>query len=798
MQQQATLGMTDYWQIAVRRKWLIVACVVVSILGAAILCYVLPKSFRSSTLILVEDQKVPEDYVKATVIGSVEERLTMIEQQVLSRTLLTSIVEEFKLYKDDIRRAGIEAVIEALRRNIKVETVGGTGPVRGVEAFSVSFSHENPTLAMGVTARLASLFIEENLKVREQLATGTSEFLEQELQLAKGRLEEKEQGIREYKSKHMGILPQQMEANLRALDRLQNDLISVTEMYNSVGGRLGMIEKAIKEYEATGKKTDDAVGGPGNENSIDHLHARLKELERSLVVLTSEYKDTYPDVIQAKKEIDKLKIQLAARYREMEEESQAKPKKESSLEVDLDSKRIFDPYLRELVRQRSEIKIELAGLDERRHRLSAQMREYESRVEKTPALEQELTLLMRDYDNMQSNYQRLLEKRLNARVAENLEKRQKGEQFRIIDPANFPEKPEKPNQVRIMLMGLAVGCALGFGGAFSFELLQPVFRRSEDVEGLLGLPILATIPLFESVLGKPYKLIPSVNFRPFLGRAERLLSSATPENGGEPSGLKEIESARSEDKQLRPSLAGHQVVKSAMQLPPDVNLICKWRPWSVVAEQFRVAATRLTLMQANRASTVVIVTSSVKGEGKSCVTVNLGYVLARDLGKSTLIVDCDLKCPVVYKYAGLKRDPGLRDILNGKESVDNCIQSCGDVPLWAIAAGSSPTSTTELSKVHQLNKILSELRNRFDYILLDAPPILPLADMHVLAGMADVVAMVIRSGATSQAIVKKGLNTLRPTKETCIILNGLQSEMVPYYMQEGYDYFIQKKELPRV
>jgi polysaccharide biosynthesis transport protein len=424
------------------------------------------------------------------------------------------------------------------------------------------------------------------------------------------------------------------------------------------------------------------------------------------------------------------------------------------------------------------------------------MREYESRVEKTPALEQELTLLMRDYENMQSNYQRLLEKRLNARVAENLEKRQKGEQFRIIDPANFPEKPEKPNQVRIMLMGLAVGLALGFGGAFSLELLQPVFRRSEDVEGLLGLPILATIPLFESVLGKPYKFIPNVTFRPFSGRADRRLSA--PEHEGDSNGMRELDIPQSENKQLRPALTDHQVIKSGMQLPPDVNLIYKWRPWSVVAEQFRVAATRLTLMQANRTSTIVIVTSSVKGEGKSCITVNLGYVLARDLGKSTLIVDCDLKCPVVHKYAGLKHDPGLRDILNGKEPVDNCIQSCGDVPLWAITAGSSAASTTELSKVHQLNKILSELRTRFDYILLDAPPILPLADMHVLAGMADVVAMVIRSGTTSQALVKKGLNTLRPTKETCIILNGLQAEMVPYYMQEGYDYFIQKKELPRV
>ncbi|MGH7230506.1 MAG: GumC family protein, partial [Nitrospiraceae bacterium] len=231
MNQSPTLSLTDYWQIVVRKKWLIVGCVLFSLIVAAVLCYVLPKSYRSSTLILVEGQQVPEDYVKATVNSSIEERLTMIQQQVMSRTLLTSVVEEFKIYQKEIKKDGMESVIGDLRKNIKVETVGAgsSGGSRGVEAFTISFGHKEPKTAMNVAARLASLFIQENLKVREQLAEGTSEFLDQELQLAKSRLEEKEQAIREFKSKHLGVLPQQMEANLRALDRLQGDLISVTE-----------------------------------------------------------------------------------------------------------------------------------------------------------------------------------------------------------------------------------------------------------------------------------------------------------------------------------------------------------------------------------------------------------------------------------------------------------------------------------------------------------------------------------------------------------------------------------------
>src|SRR2546428_2857779 len=227
MNEAATLTLVDYWHIAVRRKWLILGTVLCSLGVAGLLCVVLPKSYRSSTLILVEDQKIPEDYVKAIVGGRIEERLTMIQQQVMSRTLLSRVMEEFKLYQSEVRRYGLETVIEEMRKNVKVETVGTTG-ARGksVEAFSISFAHEDPMTAMKVTAKLTSQFIDENLRVREQLVEGASEFLQQELGMAKERLGQPEPAINQFKTKHMGELPQQTDANLRALDRLQTDLIA--------------------------------------------------------------------------------------------------------------------------------------------------------------------------------------------------------------------------------------------------------------------------------------------------------------------------------------------------------------------------------------------------------------------------------------------------------------------------------------------------------------------------------------------------------------------------------------------
>jgi len=777
----AAVSPQDYWNMVVRKKWLALGIFVLSLSVAIILCIALPRSYRSSTLILVEDQKIPENYVKGIVGSNVEERLTMIQQQVMSRTLLSQVIGEFKLYPEQVRKEGIESVVELVRKAIKVEMFGTPGPGSrsSVEAFKISFAHENPMMAMRVTSKVASQFIEENLRVREQLVEGASEFIEQELSLAKTRLESQEQSISQFKTKFMGELPGQMEANLRALDRLQSDRTAITEGLGRLNDRLGMVEKAMKEYETTG------ATNPGlpttNMRMVDPVTTRLKELERNLSTLSAEYKDNYPDIIATKLEIEKVKAQLAGKADSSE--SVASP----SIPI--------DPYLRELHKQRDEIKIDIASLKERQLRLTGQMKEFEGRVERSPAREQELMILLRDYGNLQENYRSLLDKKLNARVAENLEKRQKGEQFRIIDPANLPEKPEKPDIFKIMLMGLAIGCGLGVGAPIALEQFQPAFRKPEDAESLLGLPILASIPLFHTAFGMSARSSTKLLMQAALPSVQPLYLE---NKGAGANGNGHTGTTNGATKDWMHPWAKWKTAQTHVQeLPLELNLVSKWRPWSVVTEQFRVAATRLTLMQGNRGSTVIVVTSAVKGEGKSAVAVNLGYVLARDLGKSTLIIDADLKRPVVHGYMGNTLAPGLQDLLEGEQSVDACLHSQGELPLWVMPSGTPAAQTIELSKINQLNEIITQLRGRFDYIILDAPPILPLADMHVLSGMADIVALVIRAGVTKQSVVQKALATLRPTTAPCIVLNGLQAEVVPYYMQEGYDYFSQKKELPR-
>jgi polysaccharide chain length determinant protein (PEP-CTERM system associated) len=779
-----SLAPVDYWHMVLRKKWLVLAIFFACVMGGGILCVVWPASYRSSTLILVESQKIPEDYVKALIGPNIEERLNSIQQQVMSRTLLTQMIQEFDLYPDAVRRDGNEAVIEHLRKDIRV-TTSVTHSARGtVDAFAISFAHQNPQIAMKVTAKLASQFIDENLKSREQLVVGASEFIEQELAMAKERLEGQERAISLFKTKYMGELPEQVPANLSALDRLSLQHGTTLDALQRASDRLSLIEKTFKEYEALGPTMAGTVQGPGGAVVVDPSLLRLKELEKTLTTLAAEYKDNYPDIIALKQEIQALKAQVGNTARENKESDNATTVTNETKPV--------DAYLRELGRQREESKLEIASLKERLFRIKDQMKEYEARVETAPAREQELMLLERDYANFKENYRSLLDKKLNARLSENLEKRQKGEQFRIVDPANLPEKPDSPDRLKIMLLAVALGCGLGVGGVVALESFRPVFRRSDDVESLLQLRVLASIPNFSVLLGHMHKLLSgsTTRSRSVEAMKGRLLSARTPDderNGtyvgtsvGGGLGLPVVETR---------GLSGK------LGTEPELNLIAKWSPLSIVAEQFRVAAARLVLLQSTDGDRVTVITSAIKGEGKSVVAANLAYVLARNLGKSTLLIDCDLKRPTVHQCMGIPQFPGLRDVLEGERSVDSCVHRMGDLPLWILPSGVASGRMLELSDTHKIPDMLTKLKKQFEHIVIDAPPILPLADMHMLAEMADTLVLVVRAGLTPRVVVEKAVRTIGAAGNACIILNGLEATGVPSYMQDSYEHLSEKKEV---
>jgi len=501
----------SYINLALRRKWYIVIPLILSIVGSFGVYKYLPKIYKATTLILVQPQRVPESYIRPTVTEPIAARLNTITQEILSRTRLEKVIQEFNLYSDLLSKKPLEEIVEVMRKAVEVKVQGSSRSDRDQNAFSISFEGKEPRTVMMVTNKLASLFIEENLKVRELQAEGTSEFLTKELQAIENQLKQKEQDLRNFRERYMGQLPQQLDANLRILERLQEQLKTTNESIRASEDRAILLRNQIEELRQRGRLmamreprgnitlgTEERSSGPTPE---DPIMTQWNLLKRELANAQSKYTDNHPDVIDLKRKfanleqkvkelLEQQKAAREARLRELKSERDAVSEKDVLPAMDPAIERLLAQYKE----QYNEVQFEIKRLKGEEKNLKEQIVVYRKRIEDTPKREQELALLTRDYDLLKTNYQSLLDKKIQAQMAENLERKQQGEQFRILDPARIPEMPFKPDRNKILIMGVMIGLLSGFGLAWFRESLDKSFHTVSEVEAYLGIPVIATIP----------------------------------------------------------------------------------------------------------------------------------------------------------------------------------------------------------------------------------------------------------------------------------------------------------------
>jgi len=465
-----------YKEIALRRRWWIIIPFLLSILTGIVLTLVLPKVYQANTLILIQPQKVPASYVQEIVSVDIEDRVRTITQQVTSRTNLEKIINEFNLYNKPGSHMFMEDKVKILRKNISIEILSGSGR-RGAtpSSFQIFFTGKYPKRVANVTNALASYFIAQNLKIREDQAIGTSEFLADELENIRRRLLEKEEELKGYREKFMGGLPEQLDTNLRILERIQGQIVTNQENLREAENRKLMIQQQLAEAAEMRRVREAPVEGAGEiaqSTSLDQLKTQLASLE-------AKYTQRHPDVIHLKEKIADL---------ESKEKTDVKPVQE------IPENRDMILAERNLVNQLREIELEIKNLKAEATQLHSQMKWYQAQVERTPKREQELMSLNRDYENIRETYNSLLGRKLEAELAVSMERKQKGEQFRILDPAEVPIRPLKPDIRRILLMTVLLGFALGCGLAYLRETMDTSFRRPEDVEEVLQIPIIASLP----------------------------------------------------------------------------------------------------------------------------------------------------------------------------------------------------------------------------------------------------------------------------------------------------------------
>jgi polysaccharide chain length determinant protein (PEP-CTERM system associated) len=490
----------DLLPILRRRRLAILLPFLVAVLATPTLSRFLTDRYQSSTSILVVPQRIPESYVQSTVTSTMEERLQSISQQILSRTRLERIIQNFDLYAEDRRTGLMEDVVELMRRDIDVSIV----PMSS--AFRVSYTGEDPRTVMRVTERLASLFIEENLRDREVLVEGTNQFLETQLEDARRRLVEHEKRLEEFRRRYSGELPTQVQTNLQVLQNLQLQVQAVVESVNRDRDRRQLLDRLLTDSRTEGQQAiadaqaavaaRDAAQAAAADTAVPAGGSVGEQLEATRAMLRGlevRLRPEHPDVVRMRRTVQELE-------RKAQEESLATPLAGGApVAVAQDpasaARRARQQQLQEEV---AALDRQIAGNQAKEKELVQRIALYQRRVEAVPERESELTALTRDYGTLQQIYTNLLEKNENAKVAANLERRQIGEQFKILDPARLPERPISPNRMQLNVFGTLLGLVFGVALAGLLEYRDTALRTDDEAIVSLQLPVVAMIPLIRT------------------------------------------------------------------------------------------------------------------------------------------------------------------------------------------------------------------------------------------------------------------------------------------------------------
>lgn len=474
--------------IILRRRWFLILPFCMAILIGIYYAFTLPKVYSASTLILIQPQKVPTDYVRSVVSTGIESRISTISQQIMSRTNLERIIEQFKIFSGpESDKMFLEDKIEVMRKRISVRV---TRARSGADAFEIAYKGRDPETVMRVANTLATYFIDENLKVREAQAIGTNDFLENELESMRKRLSELEQTLKDYRTKYMGQLPEQLQTNLSILTRLQEQLLGKQEGLRELKNTLIAFEKQSAQEQGFAETIpsftmDEAI------DLVPQTSPELEQLRSQLDALKMRYTDKHPDVVR----VQRMIADLEAEMKKKEEAAAAETEnnlEEPALPAEAPYK-AFD-FAAIQNQQRDAIMREISEHERDVAKLQAQIAEYQQRVEDTPRREQELMSIKRDYANIKGSYDSLLNRKLEAEISVNMEKKQKGEQFRILDPAKRPERPDEPNLKVLFMMTVVIGLGAGAGIVFMLEFFDSSFRRIEEIDDFVSLPVLAVVP----------------------------------------------------------------------------------------------------------------------------------------------------------------------------------------------------------------------------------------------------------------------------------------------------------------
>lgn len=469
------LTLSGFLHLLRRRIWSIgLSTFAFGILAVAI-AHFIPNRYLSTTVIMVDPRKVPDNFVAPTVSTSVSDRMATIRQHVLSSSNLTKVINEMNLYPDLKGRRTQEEIVQIMAKNVDIQ-VAAPSSDRGEGTFKLSFQSDNAQLAAKVTNRLASGFIEQNVKAREDEVQGASEFIDRELAEAKQDLQQKEDKIRQIKSQYVADLPESQQMHIQALNTLQLDLRSEEDAINRA-----QQQKVYFQSQLINEPQVVNLDGSSEKSGLVPLQTQLAQEQTQLDTLRTRYGSSHPDVVKKTAEIKDLERRIREARDENPERRTAKP-----------AGKARNPVLESQI---SAIDEEIKTRTKRELDIKKQVDYHQSKLERIPVLEQQLASVTRDYENARDHYKLLMDRKFAADMSSSLENFHKNERFIVLDPAQVPARPYSPNRPLIDAAGLAFGLAFGLVLALGREMLDPTVKTAKETRSTLGIPILAEVPV---------------------------------------------------------------------------------------------------------------------------------------------------------------------------------------------------------------------------------------------------------------------------------------------------------------
>jgi len=482
-----SLEKTDWkkhWRVLCRRRWWLALPAFGIWMAVWALAWFLPAVYRSETVILLQQQKVPEQYVVPNISADLQDQLQNLTQQILGRERLLNIMQDLNLYPALRVRVTGDEMVERMRKDIQVELVQAANRSGNLSAFKVAYMSNDPALAQNVTAQLTSLFINENLKTREKQSKQTTQFLADQLEEAGRGLAEQEAKVKEFKSQYLGQLPEQVQSNVQILAGLQAQLQQDADL-------LGRAKQQSVYLDTLRTQWRTQAGSAGSGNSAGAvapltIDQELAKLRAQMADLSSHYTERHPDVRKIKEQIanlEKLKQQVEARIA-------AAPAGAATDEP----VHAISPTEMEVESQLKANKVEIENRQRAIQDLQKRIGDYQARLNMTPVREQQMAELTRKYEQSRKSYEQLQAKLDQSGMATELEKQNQGAQFRVLDPPNLPQKPYSPNRLKLDLIGLVGGLMVGMVVLAGTEIVDDRIHSKEELAKIVSAPVLSEIP----------------------------------------------------------------------------------------------------------------------------------------------------------------------------------------------------------------------------------------------------------------------------------------------------------------